>query len=121
VKAGITRSAVVQYNPATADLNLFHLYADRQAAVGDDSCHAAFGGDLEKCKQAYGYINAAFNSPATVREWNMDRFCDAFQINVLIASDTDPIWKDARSWVWTRPPLFANDTLRTFACGTHAM
>ena len=117
MKANVARTAVVQYNPATTDLNVFHLYADRQAGAGDDSCHAAFGGDLEKCKQAYPYIFAAFNSPDIVRGWNLDQLCDAFQINVLIATNSDPIWKDLGSWVWTRPALFADDTLRVFTCG----
>jgi hypothetical protein len=120
LKANTPRAAVVQYNPATPDLNVFHLYADRQVAAGDDACGSTFGGELEKCRQVYPYIDAAFNKPATSDRWNMDQLCDAFQINVLVATNSDPVWKDARSWVWTRPPLFSDNTMRAFACGSHA-
>jgi hypothetical protein len=120
LKAHTPRSAVVQYNPATADANVFHLYTDRQVAAGDDGCGATFGGELEKCKQVYPYIDAAFNKPATSDGWNMDQLCDAFQINVLVATNSDPVWNDARSWVWTRPPLFSDAIMRAFACGSHA-
>jgi hypothetical protein len=111
------RSSVLQYNPRGADVFLFHLYADRQAAAGDDSCGATFGGDPQKCEQALRYIDAAFNSPNATRTWNMDQFCDAYQINLLVATNSDPVWKDGGSWVWTRSPLLANDTLRAFTCG----
>jgi len=120
LKAHTPRSAVVQYNPATADANVFHLYTDRQVAAGDDGCGATFGGELEKCKQVYPYIDAAFNKPATSDGWNMDQFCDTFQINVLVATNSDPVWKDARSWVWTRPLLYNDDIMRAFACGSRA-
>ena len=120
MKANTPRSAVVQYNPATADLNVFHLYADRQVAAGDDGCGATFGGELEKCKQVYPYIDAAFNKPTISNGWDMDRFCDTLQINVLVATNSDPVWKDARSWVWNRPPLFSDGIMRAFACGRHA-
>jgi hypothetical protein len=48
----------------------------------------------------------------------MDQFCDMFKINQLVATNSDPIWSDHESWVWTRTPLLATDTLRAFACGT---
>jgi hypothetical protein len=108
---------VLQYNPRGADLFLFHLYADRQAAAGDDSCGSTFGGDPEKCEQACRYIDAAFNIPNATHRWNMDRFCDMYQINLLVATNSDPVWKDGESWVWTRSPLLANDTMRAFRCG----
>jgi hypothetical protein len=109
----------VQYNPSGPDLYFFHLYVDRQAAAGDDSCGSGFGGDPEKCKQASGYIEAAFNKPRTTHEWNFDQFCDEYQINVLAATSSDKVWNDTESWLWTRRPLVADDTMRAVACGTH--
>ncbi|MGA2004831.1 MAG: hypothetical protein ABSG70_15710 [Terriglobales bacterium] len=118
LKANITRTAVVQYNPATADSNVFHLYTDHQVAAGDDGCGATFGGELEKCKQVYPYIDAAFNKPQISDTWNMDQFCDQLNINVLVATDTDPAWRDSQSWVWTRPTLFSDDIMRAVGCGS---
>ena len=120
LKANTLRAAVVQYNPATADLNVFHLYTDRQVAAGDSGCGATFGGELEKCKQFFGYIDAAFNRPGVSNAWDMDRFCNAFRINVLVATNSDPVWRDRQTWVWTRPPLYSDDIMRAVACGTHA-
>jgi hypothetical protein len=117
LKRETPHSSVLQYNPRGADLFLFHLYADRQAAAGDDSCGSTFGGDPEKCEQACRYIDAAFNIPNATHRWNMDRFCDMYQINLLVATNSDPVWKDGESWVWTRSPLLANDTMRAFRCG----
>ncbi len=120
LKAITPRSAVLQYNPSGPDLFFFHLYADRQAAAGDDSCGAGFGGELQKCKQAYGYISSAFNERETTHGWNIDEFCDAFHINILVATSSDEVWKDEGSWVWTRTPLLADDSMRAIACGSHA-
>jgi hypothetical protein len=113
-------TAVLQYNPESPDLFYFHLYANRQTAAGDDSCGAPFGGDPQKCKQAYGYISAAFNSPENARRWDMDEFCDIFHINVLVATSSDKVWRDAGSWVWTRPTLLGNNTMRAVTCGKGA-
>lgn len=120
LKVNIPRTAVVQYNPATADLNVFHLYTDRQVAAGEDGCGATFGGELEKCKLVYPYISAAFNRPQISDVWNIDQFCDHLQINALVATNSDPVWKDAQSWVWTRPPLFSSEIMRVVACGSHS-
>jgi len=119
MKAKIPRLALVQYNPANDYLNVFHLYADRQVDAGDDGCGATFGGEIEKCKQVYPYISAAFNRPRIVDAWNIDQFCDQLQIAVLIATDADPVWKDPRSWVWTRAPLFSNTIMRAVPCGSN--
>ncbi|MFZ1915939.1 MAG: hypothetical protein WAU58_00070 [Terriglobales bacterium] len=121
MKAKTPRLAVVQYNPATEDLNVFHLYADRQVDAGDDGCGATFGGEIEKCKELYPYISAAFNRPQVSDTWDMDKFCDQMQIGLLIATDADPVWKDPRSWVWTRAPLFSNNIMRVVPCGGNAL
>lgn len=117
----LTRStlstAYVQYNPVGDEVLIAHLYSTRQAVMGDSNCASAFGGDLVKCKQAFPNVVAVFNSPDTVRNWNLDGFCDTYRVNVLVATDTDPVWQDRTSWVWTRPSLLANPSLRAIPCG----
>ena len=120
MRAKTPRFAVVQYNPANADLNVFHLHTDRQVDAGDDACGATFGGDIEKCKQLYPYIHTLFNRPQISGTWDLDKFCNQLQIGVLIATDVDPVWKDAQSWVWTREPLFSDNIMRAVACGQSA-
>jgi hypothetical protein len=119
LKAITPRNAVLQYNPVGPDLFLMHLYADRQAAVGDDSCGTSFGGDWKECQQVLPFIDAAFYQPEAARAWNMDQFCDSIGINTLVATSSDPVWADKASWVWTRPTLLATDSLRAMNCGTH--
>jgi hypothetical protein len=114
-------TAQVQYNPVGNELLYIHLYSTRQAVRGDMECGSTFGGDPQECKKALPYFAAVFNAPDVVRSWNLDRFCDAYQVNVLVATDTDPVWNDPYSWVWTRPSLHANPSLRAVACGAASL
>jgi hypothetical protein len=113
-----TPVSVLQYNPASQNAWLIHLYSIRQAAAADSGCGAAFGGDVERCRQAMPYLEALFQSPPVSRSWDLDRLCDSFSINLLVATDADPVWYDTRSWVWTRKALSWNDSLRAIPCGT---
>jgi hypothetical protein len=110
--------ALVQYNPVGDETLIAHLYSARQAAMGNQDCDSAFGGDRERCEKAYPYVAAVFNSPEIVRSWNLDRFCDEYQINVLVATDVDPAWQDRYGWVWTRQALLTNPSVRAISCGT---
>jgi hypothetical protein len=107
----------VQYNPVRDDVPIFQLYSARQSVMGDPSCGSAFGGDIEKCKEAFPYFFQVFNAPDVVRTWNLDSFCGDFNINVLVVTDTDPVWNDQSSWVWTRPSLVTNPLMRAIPCG----
>jgi hypothetical protein len=112
------RSAVLQANPSGRNVFLVNLYSTHPMAAGDENCGSTFGGDPEKCREAMPYIAAAFNSPEGIRDWNINRFCDAFAVNLLVATDADPVWIDRGSWVWTTKPIVANDSLRAFPCGS---
>jgi len=109
--------ATVQYNPVRNEVVISHLYSARQAAMGDAFCGNAFGGDAAKCRENFPLFATAFNAPDAVRGWDLDRFCDHFRVNVLVATETDPVWGDPLSWVWTRPVLVANPAMRAVSCG----
>jgi hypothetical protein len=111
-------SSLVQYNPIREEVLMDHLYSARQAAIGDVGCGSDFGGDPQQCKGVLPAFVAVFNQPETIQSWDLDRFCDAFGLNVLVSTDTDPVWRDSESWVWSRPTLIANPAMRAFACGT---
>jgi hypothetical protein len=111
-------NSLVQYNPVRDEVIMAHLYSTRQAVMGDQSCESAFGGDAEKCSKVFPDFAVVFNDPAVARKWNLDVFCSDFQINVLVATDADPVWQDPDSWVWTRPTLLANPAMRAIPCGT---
>jgi hypothetical protein len=108
----------VQYNPVRDEVLIAHLYSTRQAVMGDAGCGSAFGGDYEKCRAVFPSVAAVFNNPDAVRNWDLDSFCDAFQINVLVATNADPVWGDPGGWVWSRPSLVANPSVHAVACGS---
>jgi hypothetical protein len=47
--------------------------------------------------------------------------CESIPADILVAKDTDAVWKDRRSWVWTEKPVYANSYIRLFACKTHTL
>jgi hypothetical protein len=114
-------NASVQYNPVRDEVLIAHLYSTRQAIMGDALCGSAFGGEPQNCRKAFPRIASAFNSPDAARRLNLDRFCDDFGVNVMVATDVDPVWKDKRSWVWVRPAFVANPSMRAIACGTASL
>jgi hypothetical protein len=111
-------NTIVQFNPVRDEVLIARLYSDRQNAMGDDGCGSAFGGDLQKCRDAFRYFAAVFNDPDTVSAWNVNQFCDKFAIPVLVATDADPVWGDPNSWVWRSPVLVSNPQMRAVRCGT---
>ena len=71
----------------------------------------------DACRKVFPTFASVFNSPSAARKLNLDNFCDEFHINVLVATDIDPVWQDPGSWVWLRPNLVANPSLRAVSCG----
>jgi hypothetical protein len=110
-------TASIQYNPFFGEAFVAHLYLNHQAVVGDYGCGSDFGADPQKCTQPLLYFAAAFNRPEIASTWDIDAFCREFQVDVLVATDADPVWRDVNSWVWTRAPLYANPAMRAVSCG----
>jgi len=114
-------TAFVQFNPVRDEVAIVHLFSARQAVMGDPFCASDFGGDLQACRNVFPTFASVFNSPGAARELNLDGFCDEFHINVLVATDIDPVWQDRESWVWLRPSLVANPSMRAIPCGKVSM
>jgi hypothetical protein len=110
-------NAVVQYDPVREEVKLANLYSERQAAMGERNCSTGYGGDVQACRDAYPAFFSTYNGVLAMRTRSIDTFCDQYHINVLVADDIDPVWKDPGSWVWTRPALVANQYLRAVPCG----
>jgi hypothetical protein len=109
--------AIIQYNPAETGAYISHvLYSGHPAAVGLVRCGAVFGGQLERCAPRAAAVDGLFD-PAPGSIPVPDRVCRDYGISVLVAVDTDPVWKQPESWVWTRAPLIANPYVRAFRCG----
>jgi len=112
----LPRDAIVQYNPET-DMQESHLfYSGHGAAVGMPRCGVVFGGRASLCEPRAAAVESLFH-PSPGRAAPPDSVCRAYGIDVILAVNTDPVWKQPESWVWTRPPLLANSYVRAFRCG----
>ena len=110
--------AVVENNPSRELGSIpFGMYADRQLASADADCGTVLGGDPAVCAVMHLLLLDLFNPRAGVSATSPDAVCRQFGISVLVADDTDPVWKDRDSWVWQRPPLAGNSMVRAIACG----
>jgi hypothetical protein len=115
-------NAVFQHNPAVSPQDNFHgLYADRQLAAEGMNCDSVFGGDEAVCRDRIGEIAGLFNGKKRFDADGIERACHRLSIDVLIAQDTDRVWKDSSSWVWKLRPIVSNDFSRAFACGMSAV
>ena len=89
------------------------LYASRRTVAADLSCNASFGGDPRECAPLVARLNALYTRPASGA---LRQACAELPMDVVVAKDTDGVWKDRRSWVWKESPVFANGYLRLFSC-----
>ena len=111
-------TAVIQYNPKVSFVEATALlYSDRRAMAADMRCNASFGGDPKLCapivtQLSQIYPAAGQGSTSTIRD-----VCRNLPIDLLVAKDTDPVWKDPGSWVWRQKPVFGNRYVRLFSCG----
>jgi hypothetical protein len=110
-------NAVVQYDPYAPAFISHQIYSGHDAAVGAAMCGAVFGGDLPRCIVRLKTIVPLFRRPSPTQSGRLDEVCRDFKINVMLVDDTDLVWNDPDSWVWTRAPLAANQHVRALACG----
>ena len=115
--AQLPSSAVLQSNPATEDLILHMLYSAHDAAAGDGECGTDFGGDDRVCALRLRKLARLFELPDGS---NLDATCQEYGIDAVIVDDSDRVWREPSSWIWSRDPLVANDYARAFRCGAAA-
>ncbi|MFB3813483.1 MAG: hypothetical protein ACE14L_05170 [Terriglobales bacterium] len=109
---------VVQYNPASPAYVPHLLYSGRDAAIGLPRCGAVFGGDMARCGPRIKTLQSLFVAPEPGDAASLDARCDAYRINALVVTNSDPVWQQPGTWVWNRTPAIVNDYVRAFHCGT---
>ena len=112
--AQLRPSAVIQINPATNDAVPHALYSGHDSVAGGLDCGTAFGGDPNLCSDRVRKLVPLFGS----RSGDPERVCQEFGIDIIVANDTDPAWRDPYSWIWQRQPIVSNDYVRAFRCVT---
>ena len=117
LRARTPARAVIQQNPGTPLQDTFYgLYGNRQTVSEDTTCGTTFGGDPRECVAIMDRLTGLFSTGGDSSLPVFDAACEHLPIDIVVAKDTDQVWNDRSSWVWTRPPIFANDFVRLFAC-----
>jgi hypothetical protein len=113
--AQLPSSAVLQSNPSKEDPILHMLYSGHDSAAGNGECGTTFGGDPGLCALRLQTIAGLFELPDGN---NLDATCREFGIDAVIVEDSDDVWQEPSSWIWSRHPVVANDYVRAFRCRT---
>lgn len=114
----VPRDAAYQFDTRTPSAKLISLYAGHSFGSVDFSCGVGFGGNLARCAQLTPYLDAPFDSPVSLTE--LDSLCDHLGVQVVIATDRDPVWHHKESWAWARDPVVSNNVMRAVRCGSRA-
>ena len=102
----------IQANPKVQFQDTFGMYyGDRHNIAAAIDCLTMFGGDASQCPKAVGPLQRVYSAKDGLRA-----ACDSIPADMLVAKDTDPLWADHASWVWTEKPAYANDYVRLFSC-----
>jgi len=111
-------NAVVQSAPAAVGGNLqAALYSGRQMVADVEDCGTVFGGSKQFCDDVIlPHLKLLFDDRQPVTPELVSNTCHEFSITVLLFKDTDPVWKNKSSWIWTAKPLLSNDFVRVIEC-----
>jgi hypothetical protein len=106
--------AIIEQNPNVHIQETFWgMYGHRQALAEDQGCGTNFGGDADDCGTIYKRMDELFTHGAPE---SFEAACEAVPVDVFVAKDTDPVWRDRSSWVWNRPAAFQNNFVRLIPC-----
>jgi hypothetical protein len=110
-------TAAVQSNPKVVFQDTVGMmYGDRHTIAGDTTCLTTFGGDPAQCPPVLSRVQAAFPEDARSAPVDLQEVCRSLPIDILVAKDTDRVWSNHESWVWTERPAYANSYMRLFNC-----
>jgi hypothetical protein len=79
-------------------------------------CLTTFGGDPAQCPAIVSRLQQAYPQDAKQAPASLEDACAAVPADLLVAKDTDAVWSNRGSWVWTEKPAFANNYVRLFPC-----
>ncbi|MGA2156315.1 MAG: hypothetical protein ABSH37_18055 [Bryobacteraceae bacterium] len=117
VRTNTPETAVLQYNPDVVwQETAAMLYSDRRAVAAGPQCDTTFGGDPKLCGPIMARLDRLFPAAGQPVGISLAEVCHDLPIDVIAAKDTDPVWRDPHSWVWTVRPVFSNAYMRLFSC-----
>jgi hypothetical protein len=104
-------NALIQDNPAYLLNPPIGLYGNRAMVV---SGHTAYGVPIQGLNSLKDSVSKIFSSSSWLE---IDSICNADNINIIVATDIDPIWKNLSALEQQRAPLYRNDYYAVFDCG----
>jgi hypothetical protein len=117
LRARTSDRAIIQQNPSPVFQDTFFgLYGHRQTVASGFACGSGLGGDPRECPLLVGQLAPLFAGGGGASTTALARACSALAIDVFVAQDSDSVWHDRESWVWSGTPIFANGYVRIFAC-----
>lgn len=107
-------TTIVQNNPFIFVDRPSGLYGARQMVVSSRTPYEMdMADDFEQLMDGVGSLFLG-----EMVDWcEIDRVCDRYCIDVLVLSDTDPIWQNMTELKAYRVPMYENEHYAVFACG----
>jgi hypothetical protein len=103
----------IQHNPLI-ELDYYNsLFGRRPVVVADEFYSFLYGIDRS---WADSYVHRVAKPFTSKMPSGLRNYCAQYGITGLAVRDTDPIWQDRSSWVWTATPVIANGFGRVFDC-----
>ncbi len=112
----LPENAIVQYNPANFVNRPSGLYGMRQSAISD---RTAYGIPLDIYEAKVAAVSEIFTQK-NVQNWNsLDKLCLNHFIDVIVVTDSDPLWESIDTLKDQRASLYADDYTAIFFCGNY--
>jgi len=106
-----SRKAVEQELPTGTKDFCSGLYSNRQISFPDYDIAVAFGAEPATAKHLQNAVQQTLISapdPASI--------CGTLPMDLVIVRDSSELWQHRSSWIWSKPTIFANPTVRAYAC-----
>ncbi len=114
IRSNTPANAIVQENPSIWQELPLGLYAERRTSVFGRSYSPISGGHYGEFLQSFGEVRPVFKWGA---RWDLAvQTCAELGITHLVMQDTDSVWHDKNSFVWSVSPVFAGERVRIFEC-----
>lgn len=114
LRENIPADAITQNNPLSFVDRPSGLYGNHQMIISDRTAYGVSKKDFEAWTEK---VAPLFNT-ADVDNWQMfDHACVEYSINVLIFTNTDPVWSRLPVLRIERESLYKNEHYALFACG----
>jgi hypothetical protein len=109
LNAHLPGDAVLQHNPVPARVYDFGLHSRHRVGVADREAEL-FGASREAVYARVRQLGPIFETALPASE--VRAAASSNGVDYLVVTAQDPIWREAGSWLWSTPPVYAAERLR---------